>query len=109
MLAAADRRFDMVIVDPPTFARRQAELPRALSAYRRLVAGALAVLRPGGTLVMASCTARITAGQFFETVHEAARESGRPLEEIERTGHPLDHPVTFPEGAYLKCLFATAP
>lgn len=108
-LASSGRQFDMVIVDPPTFARRQAELPRALSAYRRLVHGALAVLRPGGTLVMASCTARMTAEQFFETVHEAAREAGRPLAEIERTGHPLDHPVTFPEGAYLKCLFAVAP
>ncbi len=108
-LATSGRQFDMVIVDPPTFARRQAELPRALSAYHRLVDGALAVLRPGGTLVMASCTARVPAGQFFETVHEAAREAGRPLAEIERTGHPLDHPVTFPEGAYLKCLFATAP
>jgi len=108
-LAAGGRQFDMVIVDPPTFARRQAEVPRALSAYRRLVEGALAVLRPGGTLVMASCTARIAAPQFFETVHEAARQAGRPLAEIERTGHPFDHPVTFPEGAYLKCLFATAP
>lgn len=108
-LAASGRQFDMVVVDPPAFAHRQAEVPRALAAYRRLVDGALAVLRPGGTLVMASCTARVAAGQFFETVHEAAREAGRPLAEIERTGHPLDHPVTFPEGAYLKCLFATAP
>lgn len=108
-LAGNQRQFDLVIVDPPTFAQRQAEVPRALAAYRRLVGDALAVLRPGGTLVMASCTARIPAEQFFETVREAAREAGRPLVEIERTGHPLDHPVTFPEGAYLKCLFAVAP
>jgi 23S rRNA (cytosine1962-C5)-methyltransferase len=108
-LEAARRQFDMVIIDPPSFARRKPELPRALAAYRRLVGGALAVLQPGGALVMASCTARIPAGQFFETVHEAASSAGRPLQEIERTGHPLDHPVSFPEGAYLKCLFATAP
>jgi 23S rRNA (cytosine1962-C5)-methyltransferase len=109
MLAGNGRQFDLVVVDPPTFARRQADVPRALSAYSRLVDQALAVLRPGGVLVMASCTARVTAEQFFTTVHEAARAAGRPLVEIERTGHPLDHPVSFAEGAYLKCLFAQAP
>lgn len=103
------RRLDMVIVDPPSFARNQADVPRALAAYRRLVSSALGVLRPGGTLVMASCTARVTAETYYETVREQAAAEGRPLEELERTGHPLDHPVTFPEGAYLKCLFARAP
>jgi 23S rRNA (cytosine1962-C5)-methyltransferase len=73
------------------------------------VSSALGVLRPGGTLVMASCTARVTAETYYETVREQAAAEGRPLEELERTGHPLDHPVTFPEGAYLKCLFARAP
>jgi 23S rRNA (cytosine1962-C5)-methyltransferase len=108
-LDRSGRRFDMVIVDPPSFARNQAEVPRALAAYRRLVGSALDVLRPGGTLVMASCTARVAAGTFYETVRKQAAAAGRPLEELERAGHPLDHPVTFPEGAYLKCLFARAP
>lgn len=100
------RRFELVIIDPPTFARKQSQVEGALTAYHKLVRGALQVLVQGGTLVIASCTARITAGHFFETVHEAAAAAGRPLTEIERTGHPLDHPVAFPEGAYLKCLFA---
>ncbi|MFW6063059.1 MAG: class I SAM-dependent rRNA methyltransferase [Chloroflexota bacterium] len=103
------RRFDMVVVDPPSFAQSQAEVERALGAYRKLARRALGVLRPGGTLVMASCTSRVTGEQFFSTIHESAANRGRPLQEIERTGQPPDHPVGFAQGAYLKCLFATAP
>ncbi|MBE2220784.1 MAG: class I SAM-dependent methyltransferase [Anaerolineae bacterium] len=102
------RSFDMVIIDPPSFAKKQAEVERALGAYRRLVKLGLAVLRPGGTLVMASCSSRVTAEAFFEMVGDTAAGEKRPLQEIERTYHALDHPITFPEGAYLKCLFAKA-
>ncbi|MCP5094701.1 MAG: class I SAM-dependent rRNA methyltransferase, partial [Chloroflexi bacterium] len=103
------RQFDVVIIDPPSFAQNQSQISRALSAYKRLVRLGLGVLAPGGTLVMASCSSRITADDFFEVVHEAAREGKRPLIEIERTSHALDHPIGFKEGAYLKCLFVTAP
>jgi 23S rRNA (cytosine1962-C5)-methyltransferase len=102
------RSFDMVIIDPPSFAKKQAEAERALGAYARLVRLGLRVLQPGGILVMASCSSRITAPQFFDRVNETARAEKRPLHEIERTSHALDHPVAFPEGAYLKCLFAIA-
>ena len=102
------RFFDMVIIDPPSFAKKQAEVERALGAYRRLVRLGLAVLRPGGTFVMASCSSRVSADTFFELVLETASGEKRPLQEIERTRHALDHPITFPEAAYLKCLFATA-
>ena len=108
-LIANKRRFEMVIIDPPAFAKRQDEVERALTAYGRLVRLGLKLLRPGGVLVMASCTSRVTADQFFELVHKTALGAGRPLQEIERTGHALDHPIGFPEGAYLKCLFAVAP
>ncbi len=101
--------FDLVVVDPPAFAKRQGEVSAALNAYARLTGLALGVLRPGGTLVIASCSSRISAPAFFDTVAAAAQRAGRPLLEIERTGHPIDHPVLFPEGAYLKCLFASAP
>jgi len=107
-LGKSGRRFDLVIVDPPSFARRQAQVERALAAYARLTRLSLGVLRPGGTLVQASCSSRVSAEAFFETVNRAAAQAGRPLREIERTGHPLDHPIGFREGAYLKCLFATA-
>jgi len=108
-LGQSGRRFDLVVVDPPAFARRQAQVAQALSAYRQLTRLALGVLQPGGTLVQASCSRPIGAEPFFAAVNEAAARAGRPLREIERTGHPLDHPIRFPEGAYLKCLFATAP
>jgi 23S rRNA (cytosine1962-C5)-methyltransferase len=108
-MAKAGRRFDMVIVDPPAFAQKQDQIPQALSAYERLTRLSLDVLQPGGTLVQASCSSRVDAKTFFETVNHAAAQARRPLREIERTGHALDHPVTLREGAYLKCLFATAP
>jgi 23S rRNA (cytosine1962-C5)-methyltransferase len=103
------RRFDLAIVDPPAFARHEDEARGAIQAYGRLTVLALGVLSPGGTLVMACCSSRVSASAFFEAVNRAATEAGRPLNEIDRTGHPIDHPVRFPEGAYLKCLFATAP
>jgi len=58
--------------------------------------------------VQASCSSRVDAETFFETIHQTARELNRRLTEIERTTHALDHPIGFFEGAYLKCLFATA-
>jgi 23S rRNA (cytosine1962-C5)-methyltransferase len=108
-LGRSRRRFDLVIIDPPAFARKEADVAQAVSAYERLTRLGLGVLRPGGTLVQASCSSRVGAEAFFAAVHRAAAQAGRPLREIERTGHPLDHPIGFPEGAYLKCLLAVAP
>jgi 23S rRNA (cytosine1962-C5)-methyltransferase len=106
---AKDRRkFGLVILDPPSFARSQREIMRALKAYRRLAGLGLAVLAPAGVLVAASCSARVSADAFFAAVHDAAGRANRSLREIERTGHAADHPVGFAEGAYLKCLFARA-
>jgi 23S rRNA (cytosine1962-C5)-methyltransferase len=102
------RLFDLVIIDPPMFAQNQNQVAAGLSAYRKLTHFGLGVLRSGGTLVQASCSSRIDAETFFDSVHQSARESHRRLTEIERTGHALDHPIAFEEGAYLKCLFATA-
>ena len=100
--------FDVVVIDPPMFAQNQAQIAPALSAYRKLTQMGLGVLRPGGTLVQASCSSRISADSFFKTIHAAAHDAGRTLIELERSAHALDHPVHFKEGAYLKCLFAAA-
>jgi 23S rRNA (cytosine1962-C5)-methyltransferase len=108
-LGRAGARFDLVIVDPPSFAKRESEAPRALQSYARLTKLALAVTRPGGRIALASCSSRVSAADFFATVGNAAEGAKRPLREIERTGHALDHPIGFPEGAYLKCVFAAAP
>ncbi len=100
------RRFDLVILDPPAFASTQALVPRAEAAYGRLTRLGLAVLARGGLLMASSCSSHVSAERFFAVVHDAARRSGCRLRELARTGHPVDHPVRFPEGAYLKALFA---
>jgi len=105
-MAQEGRHFDMVILDPPAFAQKKKHIERALSAYRRLTRLGVSILKKGGILVQASCSSRVSADDFFNQIHIAADQSGRPLIEIERTGHALDHPITYPEGKYLKCLFA---
>jgi 23S rRNA (cytosine1962-C5)-methyltransferase len=106
-LARDGRSFDLVVVDPPSFAQRQANVAGALRAYTRLTHLALRLVRPGGVLVQASCSSRVTAQQFFDTVLDAAETAGRPLREIMRTGHDIDHPIGFREGEYLKAGFWT--
>jgi 23S rRNA (cytosine1962-C5)-methyltransferase len=108
-LGRAGARFGLVVVDPPAFAKRASETAPALRSYARLAELALKVTSPGGVFVMASCSSRVAAAEFFETVAQAAIAARRPLRELERTGHAVDHPVRFPEAAYLKCLFAIAP
>jgi 23S rRNA (cytosine1962-C5)-methyltransferase len=99
-------RFDMVILDPPAFAKAAREVPRALRSYRTILRGGLDVLRPGGMLVAASCSSRVSAAEFLDLVQESAIGAGRTLRVRQMTGHPEDHPIGFPEGAYLKCVFA---
>ena len=108
-LSAEGQRFDLIIVDPPSFAKRAVEVRGALALYARLTRLALSVLSADGVLVMSSCSSRVSPDAFFDAVLRAAADAGRPLRELRRTGHALDHPIGFPEGEYLKCLFATAP
>jgi len=107
-MASKKRLFDVVIIDPPMFAHSEKHIPAALGAYRKLTRLGLGVLRKGGTLVQASCSSRVDEESFFESIYQGARDSGRKLKEINRTGHALDHPINYKEGAYLKCLFAQA-
>jgi 23S rRNA (cytosine1962-C5)-methyltransferase len=104
-LRDAGRRFDVVVIDPPSFAKSAAEVDGARAAYARLCALGLGVVADDGLLVLASCSSRITPAQFKETMTVAAERSGFDLGVVEETGHAVDHPVGFPEGRYLKCLF----
>ena len=106
--ASSEKKFDIVIIDPPSFAKNKSEIEKAISAYQRLTQLGLSVLAQNGILVQASCSSRISGEEFFESIHQAAQHSSRPLQEIERTTHALDHPIGFQEGEYLKCLFAIA-
>jgi 23S rRNA (cytosine1962-C5)-methyltransferase len=104
--ASNQGKFDLVILDPPMFAQNQSQIDRAIATYQKLTRLGLGVLNPGGVLVQASCSSRVSSADFYDAIYAAVQRMGRKIHEIERTGHPLDHPVNFPEGAYLKCLFA---
>ena len=98
-------RYDLVILDPPSLAKRETERAGAIRGYAKLAEGGLRILRPGGVLVAASCSAHVTEEEFVGAVRESAARSGRPLRELETTAHPPDHPATFPEARYLKCIY----
>ncbi|MGI9609060.1 MAG: class I SAM-dependent rRNA methyltransferase, partial [Acidimicrobiia bacterium] len=95
-------------VDPPSFAPKQSDVARSLAAYRKLTRAAIEVLGPGGLLVQASCSARVSEEAFHAAIRDELDRSGRTFAPIESFGHPVDHPVTFPEGRYLKAIFARA-
>ena len=100
------KHYDIVVVDPPSFAQRKSNVERALHAYGQLTQRAVQLTRPDGLLVQASCSSRITEQQFFATVRGSAQRAGYDLTEVRRTAHALDHPVSFAQGSYLKALFA---
>jgi 23S rRNA (cytosine1962-C5)-methyltransferase len=99
------QQFDLIVLDPPSLAKRETDRAGAIQAYARLAANGMRMLRPGGILVAASCSAHVSAVEFFEAVRGAARKSGRAMTELETTGHPPDHPATFKEAEYLKCIY----
>jgi len=106
--AKAGRRFQLVILDPPSFARAKGNLHAAMQAYVRLNALGLRCVDEGGLLVTASCTSQVGPEQFRTMLGEAAAQAGRRLQIVAETGQPADHPVPagFPEGRYLKCIAA---
>ncbi|NGO39707.1 class I SAM-dependent rRNA methyltransferase [Limisphaera ngatamarikiensis] len=102
---APPESFDLVILDPPALARKAAERAGALRAYRHLVLRSVRLLRPDGILVAASCTAHVRTDEFFDLVRQTLRSTGRPWRELATTTVPPDHPATFPEAEYLKCIY----
>jgi 23S rRNA (cytosine1962-C5)-methyltransferase len=105
------RRFDVVVLDPPAFAKRREGLEGALRAYREINYRGVRLLAPGGLLVTCSCSGKVTPEIFGEVIEWAAREAKRPLQLLERRGAGADHPslVGVPETDYLKAWFLVAP
>ncbi len=101
-LADGQSEFDLVVVDPPSMAKREADRAGAIVAYERLAYAALQRVRRGGVLVMASCSAHVTTEEFAGAVRRAAR--GWRSEELWTSAHAADHAVNFKEGEYLKCV-----
>lgn len=105
-LVAAGRKFDVVVLDPPKFARDKHSLPQALRGYRRLVQQGLKLLDPDGVLVMCCCTGLVTMDMLEELIAQTAVGEKKDFQFLDRRGPAADHPVsaTCREGAYLKCV-----
>ena len=105
-LERAGDRFDLVILDPPSFARTKLAVPQALAGYKQINLRALRLLKPEGLLVSCSCSHHVSEEQFWSMLQEAARDAKRHLRLIERRSQARDHPVlaAMPETRYLKCV-----
>jgi 23S rRNA (cytosine1962-C5)-methyltransferase len=104
-LASDTEKFDLIVLDPPSLAKRATERDGAIHAYERLNLIGIQKLARDGILVAGSCSAHVSALEFFEAVRRAAAESGRKFSELKTLQHPPDHPATFKEAAYLKVIY----
>jgi 23S rRNA (cytosine1962-C5)-methyltransferase len=103
-LRGGRKPFDLIVLDPPAFAKSQKAVPAALDGYAALHRAAFQVLAPGGILATASCSARVSPEQFVGAIREAAAKTHTDLQLLEEKRQPPDHPalLSFPEGKYLK-------
>ena len=101
-LADQRQKFDLIIIDPPSFAKQQSEQKQAIQTYGKLMELALPLVVRGGVILAASCSSRINADTFFGVVEQVFQSAGRLYTCLEKTFHDVDHPIAFPEGAYLK-------
>ena len=100
-------RFDVVIVDPPAFAKRKKDLPKALAAYKRLNQLAMQITAAEGTVVSCSCSYHVSPEELQDAIAKAARGADKHLQILEMGGQAPDHPVhpAIPETRYLKAYF----
>jgi 23S rRNA (cytosine1962-C5)-methyltransferase len=98
--------YDMIILDPPAFAKHQNALSNALQGYKRLNAKAMSKLKPGGILFTFSCSQVVNKDQFRQAVFSAATIAKRNIRILHQLSQPPDHPINIyhPEGEYLKGL-----
>lgn len=102
-LIDAQVTYDIVVIDPPSFAKSAKEVTTARNSYARLAQLGARLTKKGGLLVLASCSSRVTAQAFFDISEQHIAKTGRIFTTIDKTYHDIDHPIRFPEGAYLKC------
>ncbi|WP_223548273.1 class I SAM-dependent rRNA methyltransferase [Aestuariivivens sp. NBU2969] len=102
-LIKAKSTFDIVVIDPPSFAKQASEIDLAKKKYAQLAALGEKLTAKNGLLVLASCSSRVMAQAFFDINSQALTMQHRKFMTILKTGHDIDHPISFPEGAYLKC------
>ena len=105
-LSGLDRRYSMVVLDPPAFAKSRRAVEDAARGYKDINFRALRLLDSGGVLVTCSCSHHMSEGAFYEVIARAALDAGKTLRVLERRTQASDHPIllTVPETMYLKCL-----
>jgi 23S rRNA (cytosine1962-C5)-methyltransferase len=105
-LSGLERRYSMVVLDPPAFAKSRRAVEDAARGYKDINFRALRLLDSGGVLVTCSCSHHMSEGAFFEVIAQAALDAGKTLRVLERRTQASDHPIllTVPETMYLKCL-----
>lgn len=99
-------RFDMIVLDPPAFAKNKAAVTKALSGYKEINLRALKLLEPGGFLVTCSCSYNVSEPMFLDVIAEAAADARVTVSLVEKRTQGRDHPILInvPETYYLKCL-----
>jgi 23S rRNA (cytosine1962-C5)-methyltransferase len=108
--AADGEKWDVVVTDPPAFAKRKGDVERACRGYKDVNRLALSLLSPGGVLLACSCSGAVSADLFQKVLFSAALDAGREVRLLERRGAGPDHPVSLdcPEGEYLKAFLLEA-
>jgi 23S rRNA (cytosine1962-C5)-methyltransferase len=104
-LVAKKQKYDVVVIDPPSFAKQQTEVNLAKKKYAQLAHLGAQLTAKGGILVLASCSSRVTATAFYDINSQTLQANKRPFTIAKKTDHDIDHPIAFPEGAYLKCAY----
>ncbi|MEA3141634.1 MAG: rRNA (cytosine1962-C5)-methyltransferase [Gammaproteobacteria bacterium] len=106
-LFSEGERFDVIIIDPPAFAKRKKDLPKALAAYKRLNQLAIKLMADEGILVSCSCSFHISGEDLQDAIAKAARGADKHLQILQMGGQAPDHPVhpAIPETRYLKAYF----
>ncbi len=107
-LESSGERFDVIVLDPPAFAKNRASLKSALRGYKEINLRALKLLNPGGALITCTCSYHVSEDLFLEIVADAAIDAHRRLQIVEKRMQCSDHPVLvgMPETYYLKCVIA---
>ena len=98
------RRFDIIVLDPPAFARKRDSVDAALRGYKEVNLRAMRLLAPGGHLLTFSCSYHVGTDRFRTMLESAAADAGRPIRWIDTLGQASDHPaiLQIPESSYLK-------
>jgi 23S rRNA (cytosine1962-C5)-methyltransferase len=101
-----ENAYDVIILDPPAFAKHKDARHQAMKGYQRLNAEAMRVIKPGGIIFTFSCSQVVDRQLFYDTVVSSAIQAGREIKVLHHLSHPADHPVSIyhPEGEYLKGL-----